>query len=112
LEADDQGVGGFGEEHIAVGDLSYGAVNDVDLDFAGGEFDEGVGDGLEGAADIGFDDEIELFGLTGSDSFQDAGGEASAFMFFAEFGSAMGHISGKGFFFQDIESFSDVGYAA
>ena len=64
LETDDDGLRGAGEHDIVFGDLSHSFVDDVDLHLLGREFDEGVGQSLDRAVGITFDDDVELMELT------------------------------------------------
>src|SRR6185503_16732175 len=63
VEADDDRVGGGREQDVVVADLAGALVQDVELDLLGRELAEGVGDGAEGAGDVGLEDDPELLGL-------------------------------------------------
>ena len=47
LEADDDSVARFGQQHVVLGDLSHSLVDDVDLNLVGRQLEQRVAEGLD-----------------------------------------------------------------
>ena len=71
LEADDDGVGGGGQQDVGLGDGSHCLVDHVHVNLFGGELDEGVGQGLDGAVHVSLDDDVELLEVAYRDAAAD-----------------------------------------
>src|SRR5207245_8174272 len=59
-EADDDGVGGLGQQHVALVDGAHAGVNDAHLDLVGGELLECLGEHFRRASNVGLDDDGQL----------------------------------------------------
>lgn len=71
LEADDDGVGGGSEHDVVFRDSTDRLMDDVDLNFRRGEFDEGVGQSLDGTVHVAFDNDVHLLEVAERDASSD-----------------------------------------
>src|SRR5690606_6781264 len=63
VEADDDGIGGRGQHHIALGNAADRPLNDAKTYLARAQFFDRVPHSLDRALHIGFDQDVEFFHL-------------------------------------------------
>ena len=67
VEAEDDRMGGLGQQDVGVGDRPAIGAEDMDLDLVVGELLEVGFKGFRGPVGIGFDDDVEVFDFAGVD---------------------------------------------
>ena len=101
VEADDDGVRGCGQQHVALGDGADAGVNDLDAHLLGGHEDQRIGQHFDRAGHVALDDQRQILDAGGANllgqSFQrDAGtlGKLGvAFLHLAVLGNALGLVA-------------------
>ena len=101
VEADDDGVGGGGQQHVALGDGADAGVDDLDAHLLGGHADQRIGQHFDRAGDVALDDEGQVLDAGGANLLgqafeRDAGalGELRvALLHLAVLGDALGLVA-------------------
>ena len=105
VEAKERGFGGLGQGDVVFGEGADAAADDFGGDFVVSEASEGVGEGFQAAARIGFDDDRKdfLFGFADMseevfDHVRAGGGQGFVFL---GVGALLGELFGFAFVFGD-----------